>query len=236
MLFNNFYSDNDLKFYSKTLLSRGWVILPNFLSSNLVANLIEEAILIKKDLELGIQSNSITDEEGNFLVINSLFSKSEFLFDLSRDKEIMNVSEKLLSKSVIPIHCEYFCKPKLGAYPTPPHQDQIFYQSHFDDEMAITYWCPLTDINLGDGALEYAKTDNLMELLPHIESNARDFGMELKDSSEYTFEPVILRKGDCIVHHAYAIHRSGQKTTLPAREAFAFNYRSSSFRENMKGK
>lgn len=48
MLFNNFYSDNDLKFYSKTLLSRGWVILPNFLSSNLVANLIEEAILIKK--------------------------------------------------------------------------------------------------------------------------------------------------------------------------------------------
>lgn len=65
MLFNNFYSDNDLKFYSKTLLSRGWVILPNFLSSNLVANLIEEAILIK-DLELGIQTNSITDEEGNF--------------------------------------------------------------------------------------------------------------------------------------------------------------------------
>lgn len=228
------YSNNDLEKFSNILWMKGWVVLYDLLSDKILKKLEEEAIILKKNIEPGVKSSSVTDSDNEVLVMNSLFSKSEFLYDFARDPEFIRISEILLKKASIPIHCEYFCKPNQDAEATPPHQDQIFYNDHFNDELAITFWCPLNNINLGDGALEYAKIENLMELLPHKQSSSLDFGMELIEHSHFTFTPVQLNRGDCIVHHAYTIHRSEKKVSNSCREAFAFNYRSSSFREDIK--
>lgn len=215
------------------LWSNGWVVLKNFISDDLINLLDQEAKSLQENIPEGKFPTSVTNEDGKLLVMNSLDNKSEFIFDLCRDKMFIDAAEMLCGKAVVPIHAEMFSKPQPGTPPTPPHQDQIFYEEHFDDEIAITFWCPLDNVSHGDGALEYAKTTE-NRLLPHRLSDSIDFGKEIIDSSGFQFEPVYLEKGDVVIHHAYTIHRSGRIENSRPRRAFAFNFRTSSFIEGRR--
>lgn len=217
------------------LWDEGWAVLPGFLSPGALIALNREAGRLLAEAEDRAAPTYATDRAGGVLVMNGLDARSEVLFDFARTGAFVDVAEFLLGKAVIPIHAEYFGKPARGAVPTPPHQDQVFYQDHFTDERAITFWCPLQDVVEGGGALEYlTPAAPYGVLLAHRESAAIGFGAELADASGLQFAPVAVSAGSCLVHHAYTVHRSGPMLVDRPRRVFAFNFRGSSYREHLR--
>jgi Phytanoyl-CoA dioxygenase (PhyH) len=216
------------------LWSRGWCVLPGLLPTATVEVLRAEAARLLDGVPRGSARHSATDDSGDVLVMNGLDTRSELLFDFARHPSFTRIAQTLLGKSPMPIHTEYFGKPRAGALPTPPHQDQIFYQDHFSDEPAITFWCPLQDVRPGHGALEYGSPcPEQGELLAHGPSDAVDFGAQLRDADGFRFTAPAVPVGACLVHHGYTVHRSGPMTAAEPRHVFAFNFRGSSFREHL---
>lgn len=217
------------------LWSQGWALLPGILTEHVLRTLNDEADRLLAEVPEGIERTSATDGRGGVLVMNGLDSRSELLFDFARTETLAGMAEFLLGKAAIPIHIEYFGKPGAGAAPTPPHQDQIFYEDHFTDEPAMTFWCPLQDVPDGAGALEYASpAAKHGELLAHRRSSTVDFGAELIDAGAFSFASVPVPRGSCLVHHSYAVHRSGPMVDTTQRRVFAFNFRGSSFRQHAR--
>jgi hypothetical protein len=213
----------------------GWTLLPDVVPAPVVDALNGEANRLLAEVRPGVERQSATDEDGGVLVMNSLDAHSELLFDFARTDAFLRLAEVMLGKAPMPVHSEYFGKPGAGAEPTPPHQDQVFYESHFNDEPAITFWIPLQDVLLGEGAMEYGSPCPAPgKLLPHRKSAAVEFGAQLVDAAGYTFTPVPVPRGGCIVHHSYAVHRSGPMTGSRPRRVLAFNYRGSSYREYLR--
>lgn len=217
------------------LWSQGWTLLPNVFPVPVLHALMGEANRLLTTVPVGVGRQAATDGRGGVLVMNGLDARSELLFDLARTDALRGMAEFLLDKAAMPIHIEYFGKPRAGAEATPPHQDQVFYQDHFNDEPAVTFWCPLQDVAIGSGALEYGSPSPGQGcLLPHRGSATIDFGAELVDATGYTFAPAPVPQGGCLVHHSYVVHRSGPMTDDRPRRVFAFNYRGSSFRERLR--
>lgn len=224
-----------LKAAREELWGRGWTRLPDILPRTMLDLLNDEADRLLAEVPAGPNARSATDAHGGVLVMNGLDARSEMLFDFARTPALTTMAAFLLGKVAMPIHIEYFGKPKAGAEPTPPHQDQVFYQDHFSDEPAITFWCPLQDVPVGAGALEYASLAAANGvLLPHRGSRTVDFGAQLADADGFEFVRAPVAAGDCLVHHAYTVHRSGPMAGQGPRRVFAFNYRGSSFRQHLQ--
>jgi Phytanoyl-CoA dioxygenase (PhyH) len=227
--------DDVLRSARDQLWGQGWTLLPDVLPGTLLDGLTVEADRLLATVPAGVGRRSATDDSGGVLVMNGLDARSELLFDLARTEALRGMAEFLLEKAAMPIHIEYFGKPREGAEPTPAHQDQLFYQDHFNDEPAITFWCPLHDVPVGLGALEYGSPAPAQgHLLQHRRSATIDFGAELVDATAYAFLPAPVPRGSCLVHHSYVVHRSGPMTYDRPRRVFAFNYRGSSFRERLR--
>jgi ectoine hydroxylase-related dioxygenase (phytanoyl-CoA dioxygenase family) len=228
-------ADDVLQAARAQLWSQGWTVLPDIFPTPLLDALSTEADRLLAAVPSGVARQSATDAGGGVLVMNGLDARSEMLFDLARTETLQAMAESLLNKAAMPIHIEYFGKPRAGAMRTPPHQDHVFYQDHFDDEPAITFWCPLQDVAVGMGALEYGSPSPAQgDLLPHRRSTAVDFGAELIDATAYTFASAPVPRGSCLVHHSYVVHRSGPMIDDRPRRVFAFNYRGSSFRQRLR--
>lgn len=215
--------------------TEGWTVIPDVMPEPVLSALSAEAERLLGEVRPGVNRTSATDQTGGVLVMNGLDARSELLFELARAEAFTTIAEALLGKAAIPIHTEYFGKPAAGALPTPPHQDQVFYESHFCDEPAITFWTPLQDTAVGDGALEYGSPcPPVGRLLLHRQSDCPDFGAELADAANYHFMPAPVTRGSCLIHHSYVVHRSGAMTSSAPRRVFAFNFRGSSYREYLR--
>ena len=217
------------------LWSAGWTVLHDVVNIDVIEQLVVEANSLTGQTTAGVSRSSVTDPNGGVLVMNGLDARSDLLFDLARDPATTRIAESLLGKACIPIHSEYFGKPGRGAAATPAHQDHIFYNSHFDDEPAITFWIPLQSVDVGLGALEYGTPcPSQGELLPHRLSPCADFGQELEDASPFEFIAAPVGLGDILVHHSYVVHRSAPMAGEGPRRVFALNFRGSSFRQRLR--
>jgi hypothetical protein len=217
------------------LWADGWTVLPGFLPELVLDALNAEADRLLAAAAAGVDRNFVMAPAGGVLVMSGLDARSELLFDLARTSAFMKVTEFLLEKAAMPIHIKYFGKPGRGAEATPPHQDQVFYDSHFNDERAITFWCPLQEVPVASGALQYQTPAlDYGVLLPHLTSDTVDFSAEMVDATSGDYTPVPVARGSVLVHHSYAAHRSGGMAVDAPRQVFAFSYRGSAYREHLR--
>lgn len=216
--------------YLDRFIERGYAAIPNFISEEGIRQLLEEIEHLAKIHTPESPFMLARNKYGDILVMNRLDKMSDYLFDLARSEKLIDLSTRMIGKAVIPLHVEYFSKPASNSTATPPHQDQIFYNSHFDDELAISFWIALDDVEHDSGALEYA-TNLPNTVHPHVKSPSIDFDYELADADTYEFTRVPIRRGDCIAHSSYAIHKTQVNTSGKIRRAIAFNYRGSSYRQ-----
>ena len=221
----------------ETLLREGFLVCPAF---------VEEATRTRLEQEIDalIQASTnptrlfgvVRDSNGYVTVMNNVDKHSDYLYDIARSPEWVEVAETLLGKPAQPLHVEYFAKPPGVVRPTPPHQDHEFYVDHFDDEMAITFWIALDDIIEQSGALHYRWPADL-QLLPHVPSQAPDFDKELAPeliAADSGWRVAEVPRGGCVVHHSFVVHAAGSNRTQHARRAVAFNYRGSPWRAHLR--
>ena len=179
----------------------------------------------------------VRNDKGDVVFMNRLDAQVDFIYDFHRLPQMLAFAETLIGKKVVPLSTEYFGKPPGSSRPTPPHQDQTFYNEHFDNELAVAVWIALDDVTPESGALQYVPQPlRGASLLPHVAYVGAELEAQLEDASrppEAAYETAPVPKGGAAVHHAFVVHRSLPNTAGKPRRAIVFNYRGSEYRQQL---
>jgi hypothetical protein len=210
-----------------TFIRDGFLLRADFLTLDGVRALAAEVRAVL-DGRRGAGFGLVLSPEGEPLLASRLENVSDLFWDFARDRRVLSVVEALAGTACLPLHVECFSKPAHSANQTPPHQNQIFYQDHFRDEIAITCWIALCDITPDSAPLAYAAPAP-QRLLPHVGSPSGRRGCRLAGRERRPLRAMPIPRGGCLFHHQFAVHASEANHSDRARQALAFTFRGSSY-------
>lgn len=224
-MFDNYF-ENKIK---RVSYRKGVFIIPKLLTNYGIENICAELdTLIDKLPAEWLDNNCTRDEDGRIIVLKSIDTPSDFFFKLARHPIFFKLSEQFGRKKTTPLYVEIFDKPPFCKHGSPPHQDQAFYESHFNDELGITFWISLDYSTIESGCLHFSSATNRV-LLNHVASKSCGFTYELSEEYSLKYKPVELNPGGCIIHGAYTPHFSSINSTPNHRRALAISFRTSEF-------
>lgn len=224
--------NNQLKRYF--FRNYGFVVFDNFFTESGITKIENDLIEVLNNKE----NTDFIKEKGKFEVDNKSIKVlpaidriSPLLYELNRNKYLLNILEELCDIPITPLFTEYFNKDsKVGSF-SPPHQDQIFYNDHFNDELGLAIWFPLfSSANRENGGLSYSlNKDYLNKLYEHTFSKNKfpGFSYELNDYDLDDFIDINIPRGGAVIHHSFVPHFSHSNTSEKNRKALAINFRTS---------
>jgi phytanoyl-CoA hydroxylase len=122
---------------------------------------------------------------------------------------------------------EWFNKPPKTNHPTPPHQDNYYF--NLTPPNVMTIWVALDPVDEENGCLRYVPGSHLRGVRPHGRSNVLGFSQGITDYSQVDRDrevKAILQPGDATVHHGWTIHRAEPNTSqVRHRRSFALVFR-----------
>jgi len=138
------------------------------------------------------------------------------------------LAAQLLGEPAVAISAaEWFNKPAGTEHPTPPHQDNYYF--NLEPAQVLTLWLALEDVDEENGCLRYVPGSHHLGRLPHNASRVLGFSQGLADFSEELRArevTVPLRANDLVVHHGWTIHRAEpNRSAIRHRPSFAIAYR-----------
>jgi hypothetical protein len=210
------------------MLSTGRVLLPGVLPMDAVDELDRLLMDLAAAADPADGKTVVLDAHGRVGSVHGLDRHSEEVFDLARHPDLRQLAVDLLGRRVAPFLTETYQHPASAAA-RPPHQDQAFRQEHFDDEVAVGFWIPLTPITADDAPPEFARPcPQPYDLLPHRELGDRVFDeKELRADPSELYDAVLAEPGDLLAYHAYAIWRVRPGQPGRPRRVFTSHYRTS---------
>ncbi|HET6575073.1 MAG TPA: phytanoyl-CoA dioxygenase family protein [Fimbriiglobus sp.] len=129
---------------------------------------------------------------------------------------------------------EWFNKPPGSDSPTPPHQDNYYF--NLVPPNVATIWLALDEVDEENGCLRYVRGSHRLGVRPHGRSNVLGFSQGISDCGDADRErevAVHLRPGDAVAHHGNTIHRADpNRSAARHRRAFAVVYRGVSCRRD----
>lgn len=137
------------------------------------------------------------------------------------------LAEELLGEEALVRGCEWFNKPVGTNHPTPPHQDNYYF--NLTPPSVLTLWLALEDVDEENGCLRYVPGSHLSGCRPHGRSEVLGFSQTILDygANDAADEvPVTLKANDLVVHHGWAIHRADpNRSATRGRPSFAMVFR-----------
>lgn len=134
-------------------------------------------------------------------------------------------------------HCqspEWFNKPAGVDHPTPPHQDNYYF--NLKPFNVLTIWLALDPVDEENGCLRYVGGSHTEGFRPHSRSNVLGFSQGITDYSaaDTARETLIrLQPGDAAIHHGMTIHRADpNKSPTRNRRSFAMVFKGVSCRRD----
>jgi len=125
---------------------------------------------------------------------------------------------------------EWFNKPPGVEHPTPPHQDNYYF--NLTPPNVITLWMALDVVDDENGCLRYVKGSHTQGFRPHGRSKVLGFSQAISDygPADTALEvPIHLQPGDVVAHHGMTIHRAEpNRSTTRHRRSFAMVLRGES--------
>lgn len=158
----------------------------------------------------------------------------DYFAELSRHAAWVGLAAELLGEEVEPPSIEWFNKPPGSPSPTPPHQDNYYF--NLNPPHVATIWLALDDLDEENGCLRYVAGSHLLELRPHGRSDVLGFSQGISDygaEDEEAERAVSLESGDAVVHHGNTIHRADpNRSDRRERRALAMVFRGVSARRD----
>ena len=118
---------------------------------------------------------------------------------------------------------EWFNKPPSTEHPTPPHQDNYYF--NLTPPNVGSVWMAIDPVDEENGCLRYIPGSHLKGLRPHGQTSVLGFSQGIADygaDDEELEVAVHLRRGDAVVHHCEVIHRADpNRSTKRHRRAAA---------------
>jgi phytanoyl-CoA hydroxylase len=144
------------------------------------------------------------------------------------------LAETLLGESATCANPEWFNKPPGVEHPTPPHQDNYYF--NLTPPKVATIWLALDVIDDENGCLRYVAKSHEGGFRPHGRSSVLGFSQRILDwnaDDESREVKVHLTPGDVVVHHGMTIHRAEpNRSTNRQRRAFAMVFKGVSCRRD----
>ncbi|MDP9651465.1 hypothetical protein [Paraburkholderia caledonica] len=162
-------------------------------------------------------------------VIEELDIKSDFFFDLARDKILLDLSEALLGMATIAIHIKLVRRRVLRAGDKWFRQNQYLHQEHFGHD-ALSFTFPLVGDDrtfINDYAIE--RHSRVVEHEPVDDS-------ELGVGFQYAgpFIAAYVPTGGCIAHHSLLPYRPNIGSFSDYGDFLVINHRQSPYRAQLR--
>lgn len=196
----------------------------------------EEIAKLKSELDRFIAEIGPQAEPGQFFYhddsrpetlkqINSM-SNDAYFADYPLLDRWTKLAETLLEEVAKPKHPQWFNKPPGTEHPTPPHQDNYYF--NLVPPHVCTMWLALDDVDEENGCLRYLPGSHLPPMRPHLKTTVLGFSQGIEDYSDadYAAEVVVkMQPGDLAVHHGNTVHRAdANRSSSRQRRSFALVY------------
>ena len=146
----------------------------------------------------------------------------------------LSLARALVGEDVTALAPEWFNKPPGSDSPTPPHQDNYYF--NLAPPSVVTVWLALDAVNDENGCLRYVAGSHRRGVRPHGRSSVLGFSQGITDygDADRAAEVAIpLRPGDAVAHHGNTIHRAEpNRSPTRHRRAFAIVFRGTSCRRD----
>ncbi|XP_015909900.1 phytanoyl-CoA dioxygenase domain-containing protein 1 isoform X1 [Parasteatoda tepidariorum] len=118
-----------------------------------------------------------------------------------------------------------FKHPEIGGEVTP-HQDSTFLYT--EPSTALGIWIPLVDITLDNGCLWFIPGSHKDRIYQRFVRNPEGKPLltlkgEMPEFGNSSFVPVLVKRGDCVVIHGSAVHKSGKNLSDKSRPIYTFH-------------
>lgn len=148
-----------------------------------------------------------------------------------------DLAEALLGEPATCEYPEWFNKPPRTTHPTPPHQDNYYF--NLTPPQVLTIWVALDPVDEENGCLRYIAGSHLRGVRPHGRSQVLGFSQGITDYSTQERESevcAVLQPGDATIHHGWMIHRADPNVSqVRHRRSFALVFRGASCRRDDAG-
>lgn len=142
---------------------------------------------------------------------------------LRRDPHWLALARDLLGEEVHVHDPEWFDKPPGEAAPTPPHQDNYYF--NLTPPNVLTIWRAPAAVDEENGCVRSLPGSHLKRVRLHGEASVLGFSQGITDyvpENHAREEPRRLPPGDTSVHHGLAVHRADPNRSADRRRrAFA---------------
>jgi phytanoyl-CoA hydroxylase len=143
------------------------------------------------------------------------------------------LARALVGEGVTCMGPEWFNKPPESDSPTPPHQDNYYF--NLAPPNVATIWLALDPVDDANGCLRYVAGSHRRGVRPHGRSNVLGFSQGITDygDADRADEVAIrLQPGDAVGHSGNTIHRAEPNRSARHRRAFAMVFRGESCRRD----
>ena len=143
------------------------------------------------------------------------------------------LARALVGEAVTCLGPEWFNKPPASASPTPPHQDNYYF--NLAPPNVVTVWLALDPVDEGNGCLRYVAGSHRRGVRPHARSNVLGFSQgiaDYADADRAAEVAVHLQPGDAVAHHGNTIHRADANHSARHRRGFAMVFKGASCRRD----
>ena len=158
--------------------------------------------------------------------------RDPFFEEYRRHPKWVSLAEALLGEHAEATEPEWFNKPPGALHPTPPHQDNHYFQ--LVPPQVLTMWLALDAVDEENGALRYVTGSHLHGRRPHGTTDIIGFSQGITDygaDDEPAERLICLQPGDLVAHHGETIHRAdANRSGNRQRRAFALVFRGASCR------
>ena len=213
----------------------GFVVIPQFMSGEAFDELTSNLDRYIREVVPGLpDSDAFYQDRSRLETLKQMqhMSVDPFFSNYRTNPQWAEMAHSLLGEPANAQGTEWFNKPPGTVHPTPPHQDNYYF--NLTPPSVLTAWLALDPVDRENGCLRYVKGSHLSGIRPHGSTSVLGFSQGVADygPDDEAKEAVIeLQPGDLAIHHGETIHRADPNTSATrSRRAFAMVWRGDSCR------
>ena len=201
----------------------GFVVVPKFLTCDGFAGLtgeldryIREVVPTLPDSDAFYQDRSRAET----LTQMQHMESDPFFEGYRRHPRWTALAEALLNEPVDPQAPEWFNKPPGTTRPTPPHQDNYYF--NLQPPNTVSLWLALDSVDEENGCLRFVPGSHQQGLIPRADDHPRIIQAEIEDPTIAVDAPGPA--GSRVVFSCYTAHHSFPNRTDTGRRAILYTY------------
>jgi ectoine hydroxylase-related dioxygenase (phytanoyl-CoA dioxygenase family) len=220
---------------SNTLINNfnknGFIVIKKIFKKFEIDNILSDIDIIKEKAQSKKNYRFFhKTKDGKMNTIHNIqkFYKRGYISEVTKNKKLISIVEKILNGKVRVRNIEFFLKPKKTGMASPYHQDNFYW--NIVNAKALNCWIACSDASKKNGGLAYLLGSHNLGTIKHQISFAKGSSQKipqeiLRKLKFKTVHPTI-GAGDCIVHHAEIIHGSQRNMSNKDRIGLVISYES----------